>query len=110
MCLWHPWLKDFRAARPHHAYIFTSRRANSMKILVHDGLGVWLAARRLNQGRFVWPRPSQLHVELTDEQLQYLAIGLPWHRMGVRGRPVPSGNLSEFLSRFFGSHCSRQPF
>lgn len=45
-------------------------------------------------------RPGQLHVELTDEQLQYLVIGLPWHRMGVRGRPVLSGNLSEFLSRF----------
>jgi hypothetical protein len=26
-----------------------------MKVLVHDGIGVWLAARRLNQGKFVWP-------------------------------------------------------
>ncbi|MFT0546371.1 IS66 family insertion sequence element accessory protein TnpB [Allopusillimonas ginsengisoli] len=78
-------VKDFGAARPHHAYIFANRRANRMKILVHDGLGVWLAARRLSQGRFVWPRPSQIHIELTDGQLQGLVIGLPWHRMGDSG-------------------------
>jgi transposase len=27
-----------------------------MKVLVHDGIGVWLAARRLNSGKFVWPK------------------------------------------------------
>lgn len=45
----------FGAARPHHAYLFANRRANRMKVLVHDGIGVWLAARRLNSGKFVWP-------------------------------------------------------
>ena len=37
----------FGAARPHHAYLFANRRANRMKVLVHNGIGVWLAARRL---------------------------------------------------------------
>jgi len=27
----------FGAARPHHAYLFADRRANRMKVLVHDG-------------------------------------------------------------------------
>ena len=36
----------FGAAKPHHAYLFANRRANRMKVLVHDGIGVWLAARR----------------------------------------------------------------
>ena len=40
----------FGAAHPHHAYLFANRRANRMKVLVHDGIGVWLAARRLNAG------------------------------------------------------------
>ncbi|WP_204734837.1 IS66 family insertion sequence element accessory protein TnpB, partial [Hydrogenophaga laconesensis] len=31
-------------------YLFANRRANRMKVLVHDGIGVWLAARRLNSG------------------------------------------------------------
>ncbi len=46
----------FGGAKPHHAYLFANRRATRMKVLVHDGIGVWLAARRLHQGRFVWPR------------------------------------------------------
>jgi hypothetical protein len=45
----------FGAAQPHCAYLFANRRANRMKVLVHDGFGVWLAARRLNQGKFHWP-------------------------------------------------------
>lgn len=75
----------FGAAHPHHAYVFANRRGNRMKVLVHDGIGVWLAARRLNQGRFVWPRAGAVHVELTDEQLQALVVGLPWHRLGQKG-------------------------
>lgn len=78
-------VKDSGAARPHHAYVFANRRANRLKILVHDGLGVWLAARRLNQGRFVWPRAGQIPIELTHEQLQGLVIGLPWHLLGESG-------------------------
>jgi transposase len=41
----------FGAAHPNHAYLFANRRANRMKVLVHDGIGVWLAARRLNAGK-----------------------------------------------------------
>jgi hypothetical protein len=46
----------FDATHPHHAYLFTNRRANRLKVLVHDGVGIPLAARRLTQGQFVWPR------------------------------------------------------
>lgn len=42
----------FGAAKPPCAYLFANRRANRIKTLVHDGIGVWLAARRLNQGKF----------------------------------------------------------
>ena len=45
----------FGAAKPHCAYLFANRRANRMKVLVHDGVGAWLAARRLNQSKFHWP-------------------------------------------------------
>jgi len=48
-----PGLDVFGAAHPHHAYVFANRRANRMKALVHDGIGVWLVARRLNVGKFV---------------------------------------------------------
>jgi transposase len=43
----------FGAAHPHTAYLFANQRANRIKVLVHDGIGIWLAARRLHQGRHV---------------------------------------------------------
>ena len=54
----------FGAAHPHHAYLFANKRANRMKVLVHDGIGIWLAARRLHQGKFVWPAPVDGHWQL----------------------------------------------
>lgn len=30
----------FGAAHPHCAYLFANRRANRMKVLVHDGFGI----------------------------------------------------------------------
>jgi transposase len=75
----------FGAAWPHHAYLFANRRANRMKVLVHDGIGVWLAARRLNAGRFVWPRDGNSTLALTPVQLDALVLGLPWQRVGEAG-------------------------
>ncbi|MDO7900666.1 IS66 family insertion sequence element accessory protein TnpB [Pseudomonas sp. K1(2024)] len=76
----------FGAAKPHCVYLFANRRANRMKVLVHDGVGVWLAARRLNQGKFHWPGIRHgSEVELNSEQLQALVLGLPWQRVGAGG-------------------------
>ena len=76
----------FGAAQPHCAYLFANRRATRIKVLVHDGFGVWLAARRLNQGKFHWPGIRHgSEVELDNEQLQALVLGLPWQRIGDGG-------------------------
>jgi transposase len=73
----------FGAARPHHAYLFANRTATRMKVLVHDGFGIWLCARRLHRGRFVWANTSAgLEVSLTAQQFDALVIGLPWQRVG----------------------------
>lgn len=75
----------FGAARPHHAYLFANRRANRMKVLVHDGIGVWLAARRLHQGKFVWPKDGGGTLSLARTQFDALVLGLPWQRIGEAG-------------------------
>ena len=75
----------FGEARPHHAYLFANRRVNRMKVLVHDGIGVWLAARRLNSGKFVWPRDAGTTLTLSRPQLDALVLGLPWQRVGQAG-------------------------
>jgi len=75
----------FGSARPHHAYLFANRRTNRMKVLVHDGIGVWLAARRLNQGKFVWPKDTGPTLSLSKAQLEALVLGLPWRCIGEAG-------------------------
>ena len=74
----------FGAAQAHHGYLFANARANRIRLLVHDGFGVWCAARRLNMGRFVWPRPGTggtAPVTLSQEQFNALILGLPWQRL-----------------------------
>lgn len=56
-----------------------------MKVLVHDGIGIWLAARRLNSGKFAWPRNMAGTLALDADQLDALVLGLPWQRMGEAG-------------------------
>ena len=72
----------FGAAQPHCAYLFANRRATRMKVLVHDGLGVWLAARRLHQGKFPWPGLAWHASRFTNGTLHALILGLPWQRVG----------------------------
>ena len=55
------------------------------QVLVHDGIGVWLAARRLNSGKFVWPREGALTATLNRSQFDALVLGLPWQRLGDGG-------------------------
>ena len=47
---------------------------------------IWLAARRLTQGKFHWPSSRHgTQMEFSPEQLQALVIGLPWQRLGSTG-------------------------
>ncbi|CDS51848.1 Mobile element protein [Polaromonas sp. CG9_12] len=74
----------FGCAQAYHGYLFANARATRMKLLVHDGFGVWCAARRLNQGRFAWPREmsdAATPMTLTQAQFDALVLGLPWQRL-----------------------------
>lgn len=77
-------VKVFGAAQAHHGYLFVNARANRIKLLVHDGFGVWCAARRLNVGGFEWPQSvpaGAVPLSLTREQFDALVLGLPWQRL-----------------------------
>jgi transposase len=76
------------AAHAHHGYLFANARATRIKLIVHDGFGVWCASRRLNAGRFVWPSATAtatatatVSLELTRAQFDALVVGLPWERL-----------------------------
>ena len=78
----------FGAAQAHHGYLFSNARSTRIKLLVHDGFGVWCAARRLNKGSFEWPRSTTIGattgtapLTLTVDQFNALVLGLPWQRL-----------------------------
>ena len=74
----------FGAAQAHHGYLFANARGTRIKLLVHDGFGVWCAERRLNAGRFAWvpaATTSPLSLSLTNAQFDALVLGLPWERL-----------------------------
>lgn len=76
----------FGEARPHTAYLFVNARASRIKLLVHDGFGIWLATRRLNQGQFLWPKGGNtVSLSLTRTQFDALILGLPWQRLSDGG-------------------------
>jgi transposase len=74
-------VRVFGQARPHHAYLFANRRGTRMKVLVHDGIGLWLLARRLHEGRFHWPAGGPTTLTLNRSQFEALVLGLPWERL-----------------------------
>lgn len=68
----------FGAAQPHHAYLFMNRRAGRLKVLVHDGFGLWLASRRLHRGHFHrLNADEQASLQVHTEALSALILGLP---------------------------------
>ena len=50
------------------AYGFRNQRSNRVKLLIWDGAGVWLGARRLHSGRFHWPQGNELICTLNHEK------------------------------------------
>jgi transposase len=47
---WRAWSAVFGGAHPHTAYLFANRRANRMKVLVHDGIGFLVGSQATAPG------------------------------------------------------------
>lgn len=72
-------------------FVFTNRRRNRLKILFWDRTGLWVCTKRLEEGTFAWPHPSQsgqCKLALTPEALALLTDGVdlrsgkmrPWYQ------------------------------
>jgi transposase len=67
---------------PHcgHLFVFRGKSGGLIKVLWHDGQGMCLLAKRLERGRFVWPRTEGEAVTISAAQLGYLLEGIDWER------------------------------
>jgi len=61
-------------------FVFRGRRGDLIKLLWFDGDGLCLFAKRLERGRFVWPKAESGTVSLTRAQLSMLLEGIDWRR------------------------------
>ena len=81
-----------------HLFLFCNAQRNRLKVLLWDGSGLWVCAKRLPKGRFGWP-PSgdgQGKVVLSHEELTLLLGGIDlrqverrrWYRREVGEEPA----------------------
>jgi transposase len=68
-------------------FVFRGRRGDRVKMLWFDGDGLCLFAKRLEQGKFVWPQASTGTVHLSTAQLSMLLEGIDWRRPQRTHRP-----------------------
>jgi transposase len=70
-----------------HVFVFRSRRGDYLKLLYWDGTGLCLFAKRLEDGRFMWPPIIDDSYQLSAAQLALLLEGMDWRRTVT---PAPS--------------------
>src|SRR6202521_3747368 len=71
-------------------FIFRSKRADRLKILIWDGTGLVLSWKRLEQGAFRWPPISDGMIRLSASQLAAVIEGLDWSRLYAHDVPRPT--------------------
>ena len=81
-------LQHHPGIRPHCAYLFYNKTGTRLKILIHDGLGIWLCTRTLDDSKFhglgkqLNLASAQTGLTINQEQFNALINGLPWHNLG----------------------------
>ena len=73
-------------------YAFRGRRSGLIKLIWHDGIGLCMLTKRLEQGQFQWPSTSTTgRIALTAAQLVALLDGCEWRAPVLRPRPELAG-------------------
>jgi transposase len=69
-----------------HLFLFANARRTRVKVLVWDGSGLWVCAKRLEKGRFRWPSSSGVpqHVVLSHDELGLLLNGMDLEQVSRR--------------------------
>jgi len=87
-----------------HVFLFCNAQRNRLKLLLWDGSGLWVCAKKLSKGRFRWPAPQrgEVKVVLSHEELAMLLGGIdvsqtrqrPWYRSKIDSNEVDSDRIN----------------
>lgn len=87
-----------------HVFLFTNARRNRLKLLVYDGSGLWVCAKKLDRGCFRWPDADSTvkKIVLSYEELALLLGGIDlkkteprrWHRATRAAEPEELRNTA----------------
>lgn len=87
-----------------HVFLFCNAQRNRLKLLLWDGSGLWICAKKLSKGRFRWPEPAagEVKVVLRHEELAMLLGGIdlsqtrqrPWYRSQIDSNEVDSDRIN----------------
>ena len=72
-------------------FVFRGKRADRVKMIWHDGLGMSLYLKRLERGAFIWPSITDGALSITGAQLNYLLSGIDWRNPVYTFRPTVAG-------------------
>jgi len=74
-------------------FVFRSKRADRIKLLVWDQTGMVLVHKRLEDGKFVWPQVQDGVMRMSSAQMSALFEGLDWRlvRPERARRPLAAG-------------------
>ena len=71
-----------------HVFVFCGKRGDLLKIFWWSGDGLFLLAKRLERGRFLWPQATEGSVSLSAAQLSMLLEGIDWRHVERTQRPL----------------------
>lgn len=69
-----------------HLFLFANRDRTRVKVLVFDGSGLWVCSKRLEKGRFAWPKAAegQARITMRAEELTLLLSGIDLMQTNTR--------------------------
>lgn len=80
-------------------FLFCGRRADRIKGLLWEGDGFLLIYKRLESGRFQWPRDSSEARRITPQQLRWLMEGLSVEQRLPSGKSILPAALEKVCGK-----------